>query len=147
MNPDQAHIEMPPLRGVASFFALSGVAVCLAVGGFSWLFCSFAGWGDGSTGNAVGEPLLVAVLLTVPFVVYFIASVIAAMSSRRRTRIVLAWIAHICFLYMSVLAVLVLISQFPLAFIACIIFLGILTKCWMTVLQKNVVEQGASSDR
>ena len=80
--------------GIATVFALGGIIVCSTLAVMSWLVCSFAGWGDGATGNAIGSPVLAATFMVLPLVIYFSAGVTSAISIRRWIRVGAAWIAH-----------------------------------------------------
>ncbi len=84
-------------------------------------------------------------MLTLPFVIYFFCGLIAALSSRQLVRVILAWIAHICLLYMALLTGWFLISLFPLGLLVLIVLIGLLTKCWMTLFAvEKLAEQDAS---
>jgi len=134
-------ISLSPLRGIASIFALSGILICILVGIALWFFCHMSGWGDGATGNAIPNPTLTAILLTLPFFVYFLAGFIAALSTRQSVRIVMALIAHVCFLYMGGMFVLTLFLQAPFMFFAYVVVIIPLSLCWVKVLRNKQAEQ------
>ena len=86
--------DLKPLHGVAIGFGVAGLGVCGFLGWACWIICCFAGWGDGSSGNAIGAPQLTATLMVLPFCIYFGAGVIAALSTRWWIRILAAIVAH-----------------------------------------------------
>jgi len=129
------NIGLSPLRGIALIFALSGILICILVGGGLWLVCHFLGWGDGATGNAIPYPTLTAILLTVPFLLYFLSGFVAALSTRKSVRILMMWIANVCVLYMGGMCALTLFLQAPFIFLAFVVIIIPLSLCWRKVLR------------
>lgn len=130
--------ELSPHSGLACLFGLFGALICIPLGLFSWYSLNLAGWGDGSTGNAVSNPSVKALFMTFPFFVYFICGVVAALSTRRILRIYLAWIAHIFLIGITILAVMVLYYSFSIILFVYAITFYFFTKGWIKILSQKI---------
>jgi hypothetical protein len=158
MKQDQFHSSigkgLAPLYWDAFLFAIFGSLICMMHGVFSYFILSFVGWGDGSSGMAISNPVLCAVLFTLPLFTYFLLGTIASTSTRRVARIVLAWGAHIflpifCFLSLWAIVVsnpaVVLLLIFFVAYVVIVITFSV---CWRKLLKERPkAEQGVAADR
>ncbi len=124
---------------IAVIFTIGGLSVSFVVGLASIIACSMAGWGDGSTGDAVSNPTLSGCLLTLPFTIYFTLGVVAALSRSRSIRVGSSWIANTCLVYMVILTGIAVISLFPIGLIALVALVALFTKCWRILLPKEEI--------
>ena len=126
-----------PLYGVATAFALVGLTACSVLSVMFWYTCTFSGWGDGSTGNAIPKPNLTATLMVLPFLIYFSAGVTAALTTRRWLRVFAALAAHLTLLLLLGLAAAHPTNEmlFGLRGIYAIIAI-LFSLCWISVLRR-----------
>ena len=98
-----------------------------------WLICAFAGWGDGSTGNAVGPPVIVMTLMVLPLFIYFAAGVTASLSTRRWIRILAVCVAHSVLLLLLIARDKMLSELVGIYAIIAILF----CLCWVRLLKMD----------
>lgn len=138
MQSDQSHsTEKSPLKRQktrAIVFAVGGLIICLPMWCFLAYACFMSGWGDGSTGDAINNPLLAATLLALPFISYFVFGVVASLSSKMSTRCLSAVIGHGGMLYVLIRIVLTNL-QGSLPALIVVIILSIFSYFWVKVLR------------
>ena len=127
-------------KGIAIFFGVSGLACYTPSLGFLWLMANWSGWGDGSTGNAIQNPVGTAFLFSLPVLTFFIVGIIASISSSKFTRTILAGVALLSYLVVSGV---VLFWSLKNELLLLLIILSIpFIWCWTQLLKNQSAEQG-----
>ena len=147
--PDhKRHLENPvlsPHKDVAIFFAVTGILICGYLLVVMCLMASWSGWGDGATANAIKHPIRIAFLYSSPVLIFFITSIIASLSSSRTCRVILAVIALISFIIVSVGVIMSVYNEptFLLYYvISSLPFIG----GWIFILENQNAEQDVASN-
>ncbi|WP_411825477.1 hypothetical protein [Luteolibacter sp. AS25] len=149
MQVDQTNLKtITPHFGIAAVFALGGLVVCIPFGLVLWYFANMASWGDGSTGNAIGNPTLVAILLILPLALYFVLGFAAAISTNQRVRNILYVLATVLIIIISLVLGIAILATFPLAIVGilaiAVAFSVILSR--LVVEAPKKAEQGGDGD-
>jgi|GEM_PF-6007249 len=79
-NPEVPSIPLQ-LRGMAVFFALAGLVVCITLTGLLVIICGLSTMRDDSSGN--GNVIFMAIVIALPFYIFFLAGVTASLSVSR----------------------------------------------------------------
>lgn len=134
-------------KGIAIFFGVSGLACYIPLLGFLLLMANWSGWGDGSTGNAIQNPVVTAFLFSLPVLTFFIVGITASISSSKFTRTILAGVALLSYLVVSGVVLSWSLKNELLPVLLLIVLSIPFIWCWTQLLKNQSAEQVVASNR
>ena len=130
--------QLPRQWDIATAFLLGGILICPPLF-FVWrLIISWAGWGDGATGDAIEYSSTTWAVFFVPLPLYFLIGFIASIATKRLDRMILAWVAHLCLLLVLINGMSAFLAIFVYGLIA-----ALFAVCWERILRMSKMQNKA----